>query len=195
MRRPAHPRPGRRYDRDGNGVIDETELRVLLSDLNEDVSNQQFKHLKSEMDTDASGSIDFDEFVAAMDKLIHAGAWEAYDDAGDGAGEEAGGPLDPGDADQREEAADGEEEEEEEIPVCLRALVDPLLSIAVCFVLGGGGRREALEWPYTVGGGGGTPVPDQSDHSGKKRNLLLEKSGRAMFGTQSFGSQTSPPPF
>ena len=39
------------------------------------------------------------------------------------------------------------------------------------------------------------PSPDQSDHSAKKRNLQLGKSGRAIFGTPSFGSKTpSPPP-
>ena len=39
------------------------------------------------------------------------------------------------------------------------------------------------------------PSPDQSDHSGEKRNLQLGKSGQAIFGTPSFGSKTpSPPP-
>ena len=39
------------------------------------------------------------------------------------------------------------------------------------------------------------PSPDQSDHSGKKRNLQQGKSGQAIFGTPSFGSKTpSPPP-
>ena len=38
------------------------------------------------------------------------------------------------------------------------------------------------------------PPPDQSDHSGKKRNLQYRKFCRAMFDTQFVGSQ-SPPPF
>ena len=39
-----------------------------------------------------------------------------------------------------------------------------------------------------------TPAPDQSDHRGKKRNLPLGKSGRAIFGAPTSGSQTRPPP-
>ena len=34
--------------------------------------------------------------------------------------------------------------------------------------------------------------PDQSDQSGKKRNFPLDNSGRGIFGTQIFGSQTPP---
>ena len=44
--------------------------------------------------------------------------------------------------------------------------------------------------------GGGVPLPpsppDQSDHRGKKRNLPLGESCQAIFGTQTFGSQTPP---
>ena len=40
--------------------------------------------------------------------------------------------------------------------------------------------RKVVEWPYTIGGTGIPPPPHQS---GKKRNLPLEKSGRAIFGT------------
>ena len=39
-----------------------------------------------------------------------------------------------------------------------------------------------------------TPPPDQSDHRERKRNLHQGKSGRAIFGTQTFGSQKPPPP-
>ena len=56
---------------------------------------------------------------------------------------------------------------------------------------GGGGGREVFEWPYTVGGGGVTPPLQTQVTSGKKRNLLLGKSCRAIFGTQIFGSQTT----
>ena len=37
------------------------------------------------------------------------------------------------------------------------------------------------------------PTPDQRDHRGKTRNLPLGISGRAIFGTQIFGSQSPPP--
>ena len=62
----------------------------------------------------------------------------------------------------------------------------------------GHGPREVLEWPYTAGGGGGAPPidppPQDQDHRETKQNLPLGKSGRAIFGTQTFGSQTPPPP-
>jgi len=59
--------------------------------------------------------------------------------------------------------------------------------------------KDVLERLTTMGGAPlptpRTPrTPDQSDKSGKKRNLPLGKSCRAIFGTQYFGSQT-PPPF
>ena len=38
------------------------------------------------------------------------------------------------------------------------------------------------------------PPPDQSDKRGIQRNLQSGKSCRAIFGTQTFGSQTPPPP-
>ena len=55
------------------------------------------------------------------------------------------------------------------------------------------------EWPCTPGpplDPPWTPPPptDQSDHSGKKRNLQLGKFGWAIFGTQNFGSQPPLPP-
>ena len=55
-------------------------------------------------------------------------------------------------------------------------------------------RREGFEWPYAIAGGT-PPLPaDQRDHRGKQRNLLLGKSDGAIFGPQTFGSQTPPPP-
>ena len=45
--------------------------------------------------------------------------------------------------------------------------------------------------------GGGPPPPDQRDRRGKTQNVQLGKSGRALFGTQTFRSQTPfpfPPP-
>ena len=38
------------------------------------------------------------------------------------------------------------------------------------------------------------PAPDQSDRRGTKRNLPTGKYHRALFGTQTFGSQNPPPP-
>ena len=58
--------------------------------------------------------------------------------------------------------------------------------------------RDVLQWPYIVGGGGVTPPldpPDQSDYRGKKQYFQWGKSCWAIFGTQTFGSQTPLPPF
>ena len=56
--------------------------------------------------------------------------------------------------------------------------------------------REALEWPCTVGGGGNPPLdPPLLQAKVKmceKRNLLLGKSYRAIFGAQPVGSQPQP---
>ena len=49
----------------------------------------------------------------------------------------------------------------------------------------GGGTPHLLDTP---------PLPDQSDHRGKQRNLPLGKSDRALSAAQIFGSQNPPPP-
>jgi Ca2+/Na+ antiporter len=60
----------RKYDRDSNGFIDASELRSLLLDLHENPSPAEFATLMAEMDTDNSGSIDFEEFFEAMVKAV-----------------------------------------------------------------------------------------------------------------------------
>ena len=60
--------------------------------------------------------------------------------------------------------------------------------------------REVIEWPYAAGGAAppppppGPPLQDHSDHRGTQRNVQKGKSGPAIFGTQTLGSQTPPPP-
>ncbi len=60
----------KKYDHDNSNTIDAQELRALLHDLHENPDQEQFEKLMSEMDTDKSGSIDFDEFVSAMAKAV-----------------------------------------------------------------------------------------------------------------------------
>eukprot|EP00667_Euglena_gracilis_P007938 EG_transcript_8027 len=60
-----------KYDKDGNGVIDELELGALVRDFNESLTREELRELMREMDHDASGGIDFEEFVRAMDRLVH----------------------------------------------------------------------------------------------------------------------------
>ena len=47
---------------------------------------------------------------------------------------------------------------------------------------------------FFFGKGPPHPPQDQSDHRGKQRHLQSGKSCRPIFGTQTFGSQTPPPP-
>ena len=55
---------------------------------------------------------------------------------------------------------------------------------------GGGGSSLALERSTTVGGH--PPPPDRGDHRGRKRSLQKGRFDWAIFGTQTFGSQTPP---
>eukprot|EP00026_Physarum_polycephalum_P005161 Phypoly_transcript_05190.p1 GENE.Phypoly_transcript_05190~~Phypoly_transcript_05190.p1 ORF type:complete len:592 (+),score=139.22 Phypoly_transcript_05190:164-1939(+) len=56
----------KKYDRNGDNVIDAYEMRALLSDLNEDMSEERFQEFLKGMDEDGSGTISFKEFAAAM---------------------------------------------------------------------------------------------------------------------------------
>ena len=62
-----------------------------------------------------------------------------------------------------------------------------------------GHRQDVVDWPCTAGKGGEPRLPpplppDRNGHRGKQPNLLLEKSGGAIFGTQIFGSPPPLPP-
>jgi len=59
-----------KYDRNGDGVIDVHELRFLLKDIGEDMSEDRFQALLKEIDTDNSGNISFTEFAVAMRSFI-----------------------------------------------------------------------------------------------------------------------------
>ncbi|CAM9990405.1 unnamed protein product [Ectocarpus sp. 6 AP-2014] len=54
------------FDKDGNGNIDELELGVVMRSLGYSPTNQQLKEMMAKVDTDQSGGISFDEFVAMM---------------------------------------------------------------------------------------------------------------------------------
>jgi len=56
----------KKYDKNGDNVIDAYEMRALLSDLNEDMSEERFQQFLKGMDEDGSGAISFKEFAAAM---------------------------------------------------------------------------------------------------------------------------------
>jgi hypothetical protein len=54
------------YDLNGDGCMDETELKPLLRDLGHIVSKENFDELVLAADADHNGTLDFDEFVSMM---------------------------------------------------------------------------------------------------------------------------------
>ncbi|KAF0976149.1 hypothetical protein FDP41_004824 [Naegleria fowleri] len=53
-------------DKDGNNVIDVSELKEILKALGEEGTDTQAKELMKEIDDDGNGLITFDEFKEAM---------------------------------------------------------------------------------------------------------------------------------
>lgn len=109
----------RHYDINGDGSISSQELHSLMMDLGEHPSEARLAELVQTMDDDNSGTIEFEEFVAAMPgyiRSVNAGLPAAEsppiaDEAGTGNGEN--GPSGEGEVDG--------EEEEEEVPHDLRS--------------------------------------------------------------------------
>ena len=56
----------RLYDKEGNGYIPTSSLREILAALDDQLTNDQLNEMIAEIDTDASGTVDFDEFMEMM---------------------------------------------------------------------------------------------------------------------------------
>ncbi|EYB96763.1 hypothetical protein Y032_0147g2596 [Ancylostoma ceylanicum] len=56
----------RLYDKQGNGYINVSDLRDILRALDENVSEEELDEMIAEIDTDGSGTVDFDEFMEMM---------------------------------------------------------------------------------------------------------------------------------
>eukprot|EP00931_Biecheleriopsis_adriatica_P120024 TRINITY_DN95176_c0_g1_i1.p1 TRINITY_DN95176_c0_g1~~TRINITY_DN95176_c0_g1_i1.p1 ORF type:complete len:603 (-),score=114.91 TRINITY_DN95176_c0_g1_i1:25-1632(-) len=104
------------FDTNSDGTLSKDEMGHLMFVLGEHVSAEDFERLFAESDSDGSGSIEFDEFVSWLTRLLKSqgstssGAWagRAVTDASMTAVEiEVGGVSGA--------AADDEEEEKEEI--------------------------------------------------------------------------------
>merc|ERR1719498_1397384 len=54
------------YDINRDHQIDEDELRLIMKDLREEISNDHLHEIFSKADVDKSGYIEFDEFVQLM---------------------------------------------------------------------------------------------------------------------------------
>ncbi|XP_076388710.1 troponin C type IIb isoform X1 [Megachile rotundata] len=56
----------RLYDKEGNGYIPTTSLREILMALDDQITPDQMDGMIAEIDTDGSGTVDFDEFMEMM---------------------------------------------------------------------------------------------------------------------------------
>ncbi|XP_075978101.1 troponin C-like [Anticarsia gemmatalis] len=56
----------RLYDKEGNGYIPTSSLREILAALDEQLTPDQVDEMIAEIDTDSSGTVDYDEFMAMM---------------------------------------------------------------------------------------------------------------------------------
>ncbi|XP_045774498.1 troponin C [Maniola jurtina] len=56
----------RLYDREGNGYITTSTLKEILKALDDKLSNSDLDGIIAEIDTDGSGTVDFDEFMEMM---------------------------------------------------------------------------------------------------------------------------------
>ncbi|KAJ8948660.1 hypothetical protein NQ314_008372 [Rhamnusium bicolor] len=56
----------RLYDREGNGYITTGTLKEILAALDDNLSSRDLDGIIAEIDTDGSGTVDFDEFMEMM---------------------------------------------------------------------------------------------------------------------------------
>ncbi|KAK0085123.1 hypothetical protein PV325_005743 [Microctonus aethiopoides] len=56
----------RLYDREGNGYITTDVFREILSEIDENLNDDELDMMIDEIDADGSGTLDFEEFVEAM---------------------------------------------------------------------------------------------------------------------------------
>jgi len=56
----------RMYDKEGNGYINVRDLREILRALDDNLTEDELDEMITEIDTDGSGTVDFDEFMEMM---------------------------------------------------------------------------------------------------------------------------------
>jgi len=56
----------RLYDKEGNGYINVSDLRNILRQLDDNISEDELDEMIADIDTDGSGTVDFDEFMEMM---------------------------------------------------------------------------------------------------------------------------------
>ena len=53
-------------DKDGSGSISESELRQIMSNIGEDITDEEIKEMMNEADLDGDGQVTFKEFAAII---------------------------------------------------------------------------------------------------------------------------------
>ena len=53
-------------DKDGSGSISESELRQIMNNIGEDVTDEEIKEMMNEADLDGDGQVSFKEFAAMI---------------------------------------------------------------------------------------------------------------------------------
>ncbi|KAL3267700.1 hypothetical protein HHI36_006832 [Cryptolaemus montrouzieri] len=56
----------RLYDKEGNGYITTSTLKEILKELDDKLTGDELDMIITEIDTDGSGTVDFDEFMEVM---------------------------------------------------------------------------------------------------------------------------------
>ncbi|KAG8224137.1 hypothetical protein J437_LFUL005471 [Ladona fulva] len=56
----------RLYDKEGNGYITTSVLREILRELDDKITEEELDMMIEEIDSDGSGTVDFDEFMEVM---------------------------------------------------------------------------------------------------------------------------------
>ena len=54
------------FDKDGNGKISHTELKQVMEDLGENMTEQEIDNMIKDADTDDDGMVNYQEFLAMM---------------------------------------------------------------------------------------------------------------------------------
>ena len=53
-------------DKDSSGSISESELRQIMNNIGEDVTDEEIKEMMNEADLDGDGQVSFEEFAAII---------------------------------------------------------------------------------------------------------------------------------
>ena len=64
-----------RFDTDGSGTINKTELQKACASLGKAFSDRQIKQIMDQADTDNSGELEYDEFVASIEGELRTDKW------------------------------------------------------------------------------------------------------------------------